>query len=277
MEAELSALAEQAEIVRLLDAARNSASAQDIQKLMEAVTPEILGLTTPARIVDGAHVKQAAIDQPHVIRTHTIYEGPDLELVIFFFPQGARLPLHDHPAMTVHSKVLYGSLAMRSLDWEEAPTEEDLQAMSNATSAAIKYDVNCGGSIANAQPPVPPAAYRPAVCSADTVLTPEAPTVCLTPSCRNIHSFEALRTTAVLDLLTPPYDEHAGRDCHYFELLDAATLARNERVMLRVIPSPPSLVIVRAHTTSDGRLLDPALSDDSHAKDVANRGWCAIG
>ena len=34
----------------------------------------------------------------------------------------------------------------------------------------------------------------------------------------NIHQFDALQDTAIFDVLSPPYDDLAGRSCHYYEL-----------------------------------------------------------
>ena len=48
-----------------------------------------------------------------------IYEDEAVSMGIFLLPPGARLPLHDHPQMTVLSQVLFGELYIESYTLED--------------------------------------------------------------------------------------------------------------------------------------------------------------
>jgi plant cysteine oxidase len=108
------------------------------------------------------------------------------QMGVFCFPAGATLPLHDHPEMVVLSKLLYGSVRVRSYDWVAAPPR----------SGARK----CGLARVVAADEV-----RRAPCEA-SVLFPR--------SGGNLHAFTAVTPCAILDVLTPPYSEE--RPSTYF-------------------------------------------------------------
>ncbi|VVA21379.1 PREDICTED: plant cysteine [Prunus dulcis] len=119
-----------------------------------------------------------------------IYECDSFTMCIFCFPTSSVIPLHDHPGMTVFSKVLYGSLHVRAYDWVE-PAQE---------SKGPNYF------------PV-----RLAKLAVDKVLTAPCGTSVLYPrNGGNLHYFTAVTPCAVLDILTPPYREDAGRKCTYY-------------------------------------------------------------
>lgn len=109
-----------------------------------------------------------------------VQEVMSLHIGVFCLPANATIPLHDHPGMTVLSRVLYGRVQITSYDW--LPNE--------------------GDGIARMV--------------ADEIISGPTGTSILFPTWANVHSLTALTPCAVLDILAPPYAPAGGRDCTYF-------------------------------------------------------------
>ena len=209
----------------------------ELRSLMEAVQPEHLGVRQPS----SSRCSNSTGAEPRVIRTQIVWHSSDFELCIFLFPDGASIPLHNHPNMTVLSKVLYGRLGVRSYDWVTPPTATEYAALTAELERLESDDAERRA----AAPLAPPRAAWP---RATAELTRDKPTATLRPNEANVHAFVARGPTAVLDLLLPPYDDDAGRDCHYFVTVDHAqsdehAQTRDAPVMLRPAAPPDSLVI----------------------------------
>ncbi|PWA61734.1 hypothetical protein CTI12_AA370540 [Artemisia annua] len=117
-------------------------------------------------------------------------ESESFTMCMFCFPTSSVIPLHDHPKMTVLSKVLYGSLHVKAYDWVEPPCIKDSNDVARVRLAKL---------------------------AVDKVLSAPCPTSVLYPETGgNIHCFTAVTSCAVLDILTPPYEESAGRRCTYY-------------------------------------------------------------
>ena len=56
------------------------------------------------------------------ISYHHVFTDSKLSISIFVLPEGSSIPLHDHPDMTVLSKLLYGALHVTSYDKPDAST-----------------------------------------------------------------------------------------------------------------------------------------------------------
>lgn len=137
-----------------------------------------------------------------------IAECDSFTMCIFRFPTSSVIPLHDHPGMTVFSKLLYGSLHVKGYDWVEPPVVKD-STESNSN-----------------QPPV-----RLAKLSVDKILTAPCGTSVLYPtSGGNMHCFTAVTPCAVLDILTPPYRENLGRGCTYYMDYPYSTFGNGARI-----------------------------------------------
>ncbi|KAG8632913.1 plant cysteine oxidase 1 [Manihot esculenta] len=122
---------------------------------------------------------------PEITYIH-IHECDYFSIGIFCFPAGAIFPLHDHPRMTVLSKLLYGSVYVKAYDWVK---------LEKSCSRTIGLARNVEDGIRNA---------------------PSEPSILFPENGGNIHSFTALTPCAILDVLSPPYSEEFGRPSTYF-------------------------------------------------------------
>ncbi|XXG86445.1 hypothetical protein AAC387_Pa11g1340 [Persea americana] len=121
----------------------------------------------------------------HMTYIH-IFECEEFSIGVFCFPAGMKFPLHDHPGMTVLSKVLYGSVHVKAYDWVECGTSKG-------------KTVGLAGAVVDGIVQAP--------CEA-SVLFPT--------SGGNIHSLTALTPAAILDVLSPPYSAELGRPSTYY-------------------------------------------------------------
>lgn len=146
-----------------------------------------------------------------------VLNGDSYDLALFLLPKGCQLPTHDHPGMSVLSKVLHGALEVRSYDWTELVAD-------GAHEAKMGF-AKTGGPL---------------------VKTPEDEAWFLSAESGNVHSFGAVEQCVVFDLLVPPYDVDGDRDCHYYrvEALDAGGAdegSASGTVILREVPEPGGL------------------------------------
>lgn len=131
-----------------------------------------------------------------------MHESDSFTMCIFCLPTSSVIPLHDHPGMTVLSKMLYGSMHVKAYDWVEP---------------------SCIRKI-NGSP------VRLAKLAVDKVVTPQSGTSALYPNHGgNVHCFTAVTSCAVLDILAPPYLESAGRKCTYYHDYPYSSLPEDER------------------------------------------------
>ncbi|KAF9661221.1 hypothetical protein SADUNF_Sadunf19G0045700 [Salix dunnii] len=181
-------------------------SPQDIKRLcnlLDNMKPEDVGLSSELQFFK---TKAAVKETPRVTYT-TIYQCDDFSLCIFFLPATAVIPLHNHPGMTVFSKLLLGTMHIKSYDWVDPPRADE---------------------------PDTPTQLRLAKLEADSVLTAPCNTSVLYPTAGgNIHQFTAITPCAVLDVLGPPYSKEDGRDCSYYKDFPHTALSNGETELKR--------------------------------------------
>lgn len=134
-----------------------------------------------------------------------MYEGGDFDIGIFCLPCGAVIPLHDHPGMTVMTRLLYGRMHVRAFDVLQRKESRNF----------IDLDLCWKGAVLGLM------GRRWNVKLRDEFVMQEENCLSfLTPDKANIHTFRALTSCAVLDVLAPPYSPKRGRDCTYYRSID---------------------------------------------------------
>ena len=123
------------------------------------------------------------------VYSQTVYGCENFQISTFIIPKGMEIPLHNHPAMTVFSKCLYGSAKVQTYKWKD-------------------------GNYENAR------AHKPRACElvSDVVITALDDSVQVCSPEENIHRVVAITDLAILDVFVPPYDAGGERGCTYYEL-----------------------------------------------------------
>ncbi|XP_075638610.1 plant cysteine oxidase 2-like isoform X1 [Castanea sativa] len=162
----------------------------DVHKLctiLDNMEPEDVGLSSKLPFFKPTNMVRG---NPRVTYT-TIYQCDNFSLCLFFIPATGVIPLHNHPGMTVFSKLLLGTMHIKSYD--------------------LVDPINLDGS-------VPCSQLRLAKLKADRVFEAPCDTSVLYPTTGgNIHAFTAITPCAVLDVIGPPYSKKDGRDCSYYK------------------------------------------------------------
>ncbi|XP_011626252.1 plant cysteine oxidase 4 isoform X2 [Amborella trichopoda] len=207
----------------------------NVHAILDDMNPSDMGLQQEAQLarawkpssygVNGKKGRNGRHHYPPPITYLHLHECDSFSIGIFCMPPSSIIPLHNHPGMTVLSKLLYGTLHAKSYDWLDVP--EAINA-SNAKPAKLVRDCEMSAS------------------GGTTVLFPT--------SGGNIHTFKAITPCAILDVLSPPYSTPDGRHCSYFRvspsrnlpaLVQKTGIKMSELTWLEEYQPPDSFVVQR--------------------------------
>nr|XP_009412380.1 PREDICTED: plant cysteine oxidase 2-like isoform X2 [Musa acuminata subsp. malaccensis] len=111
-------------------------SADDVERLRSVL--DTLKLTDVGVSPNLPFFHHVVTDGPPPVTYLHLYACSNFSIGIFCLPQAAVIPLHNHPGMTVVSKLLFGSMHIKSYDWVNDPegSNEKIKS-SNVTSCAV--------------------------------------------------------------------------------------------------------------------------------------------
>jgi hypothetical protein len=115
-----------------------------------------------------------------------IFKSEKYHISVFLLPKGSKLPIHDHPSMTVCTKLIAGEIFIRSFTAQSTQGDSIIATM-----------------------------------DANETRLPQSDSWLLTPEVGNLHEFEACSHSVIFDILLPPYRE-PGRPCNFYKLTENA-------------------------------------------------------
>ncbi|XP_010435972.1 PREDICTED: plant cysteine oxidase 2-like [Camelina sativa] len=174
---------------------------QMLRAVLDEIKPEDVGVSPKM-----PYFRSKVTGRSPLVTYLHIYASHSFSIGIFCLPSSGVIPLHNHPEMTVFSKLLFGTMHIKSYDWVADSPQPSLDTRLAKVKVDLDFTAPCDTSI---------------LYPADG---------------GNMHCFTAKTACAVLDVLGPPYSDPAGRHCtYYFDLpfssfsVDGVAVAEEEK------------------------------------------------
>ncbi|CAN4086064.1 unnamed protein product [Withania somnifera] len=168
------------------------ADIQLITSLLDSLKPNDIKFTAPS--LEASCTSPGTKEAP-LVTYIKLHECNKFSIGVFYLPPSGVIPLHNHPGMTVFSKLLVGTMHVKSYDWVQSHNHQFSHCHGQQESGMRLAKVHVDADFT-------------APCNA-SVLFPE--------SGGNLHCFKALTDCILLDVLGPPYNEAEGRHCTYYQ------------------------------------------------------------
>ncbi|KAA3464358.1 plant cysteine oxidase 2-like isoform X1 [Gossypium australe] len=182
---------------------------EQLSALLDDIKPVDVGLSPRMPFFSPQATRRA----PTITYLH-IHECEKFSMGIFCLPPSGVLPLHNHPGMTVFSKLLFGTMHIKSYDWVVG-APGSASAVAEPSQTAQRSEVQL------------------AKVKVDSNLTAPCKSSILYPADGgNMHCFTAVTACAVLDVLGPPYSDAEGRPCTYYLAYPFTKFSGDEQVSI---------------------------------------------